>query len=250
MQLKNKKVLITGGTKGIGAVAATLFAKHGADVAIIGRSLDAEGQAVLNTIQQLGRKAVMIAADLTLPDDCERSVEEAVRQLSGLDVLIHSAGETLFGTVEEISPDQWHHIFALHVHSAYYLCRKALPQIRQAGGGAIVLVSSVAGMRGTARAIAYGTAKGAVLQFTRMLARDVAADNIRVNCVAPGIIDTRLHAYKTAEARQQAVANRIPLKREGKPADVAEVMLLLATNDFMTGQCVTIDGGTSMQLTP
>lgn len=249
MQLQGKKVLITGGTKGIGAAAATLMAAQGADIAINGRHNDEAAQAVLKAIAELGRKGVMIEADVSVAADCERCVDEAAQTLGGLDVLIHNAGDTLFGTIEEITPDQWHHAFAIHVHAAYYLCRRAIPLLRKAGEGAIVLVSSVAGIRGTARAIAYGTAKGAVVQFTRMLARDVAADNIRVNCIAPGIVNTRLHDYKSADQRKKAAEERIPLRREGEPKDVAELMVLLATNEFMTGECVMIDGGTSMQLT-
>jgi 3-oxoacyl-[acyl-carrier protein] reductase len=249
MQLQGKKVLITGGTKGIGAATATLMADHGADVAINGRHNDDAAQEVLKAITALGRKAAMIEADVSLPADCERCVDEAVQALGGLDVLIHNAGDTRFGTIEETTPDQWHHAFAVHVHAAYYLCRRAIPHLKQAGEGAIVLVSSVAGIRGSARAIAYGTAKGAIVQFTRMLARDVAADNIRVNCIAPGIISTRLHDYKTPDQRKKSAEERIPLRREGEPKDVAELMVLLATNEFMTGECVSVDGGTSMQLT-
>jgi len=248
MQLKDKRVLITGGTKGIGAATAALMAAQGADVAINGRHHDEAAEAVLKTITSHGRRGTMIEADVSVPGDCERCVDEAVRTLGGLDVLIHNAGDTLFGTIEEVTPDQWHHAFAIHVHAAYYLCRRAIPHLKQAGEGAIVLVSSVAGIRGTARAIAYGTAKGAVVQFTRMLARDVAADNIRVNCIAPGIISTRLHDYKTPEQRKKSAEERIPLRREGEPNDVAELMVLLATNEFMTGECVTIDGGISSQL--
>jgi NAD(P)-dependent dehydrogenase (short-subunit alcohol dehydrogenase family) len=114
--------------------------------------------------------------------------------------------------------------------------------------GAIILVSSVAGIRGVHNAIAYATAKGAILEFTRSLARDVADDNIRVNCVVPGVIRTRFHESMTPEARAHNLAVRIPLHREGTPQDVAEAVRLLVTNEFITGETIVVDGGCAMQV--
>ena len=120
--------------------------------------------------------------------------------------------------------------------------------MRKAGEGAIVFISSVAGIRGVPTHIAYGVVKGAMLQFTRCLARDEADHNIRVNCVAPGIIRTRFHDSMTLEAKAHNLAVRIPLHREGTPEDVAEAVRMLVTNDFITGEVVVIDGGSSMQV--
>jgi NAD(P)-dependent dehydrogenase (short-subunit alcohol dehydrogenase family) len=120
--------------------------------------------------------------------------------------------------------------------------------MRKAGEGAVILVSSVAGLRGCPNAIAYGTAKAAILHFTRMLARDEADNNIRVNCVAPGIIRTRFHESMTPEAKAHNLAVRIPLHREGTSEQVAEAVRLLVTNDFITGELLVVDGGCSMQV--
>jgi NAD(P)-dependent dehydrogenase (short-subunit alcohol dehydrogenase family) len=120
--------------------------------------------------------------------------------------------------------------------------------MRKGSEGAIILVSSVAGIRGCPNAIAYGTAKAAVLHFTRMLARDEADHNIRVNCVAPGIIRTRFHDSMTAEAKAHNLAVRIPLHREGTAEEVAEAVRTLITNDFITGEVLVVDGGASMQV--
>jgi NAD(P)-dependent dehydrogenase (short-subunit alcohol dehydrogenase family) len=138
--------------------------------------------------------------------------------------------------------------FDVHVHAAYHLCRHALPWLRKNGEGAIVLVSSVAGIRGCPGAIAYGTAKAAVLHFTRMLARDVADHNIRVNCVVPGVIRTRFHDAMTPEAKAHNLDVRIPLHREGTPEQVAEAVRLLVANDLVTGESVVADGGLTMQI--
>jgi NAD(P)-dependent dehydrogenase (short-subunit alcohol dehydrogenase family) len=120
--------------------------------------------------------------------------------------------------------------------------------MRKAGEGVVILVSSVAGIRGCPNAIAYGTAKAAILHFTRMLARDEADNNIRVNCVAPGVIRTRFHDSMTPEAKAHNLAVRIPLHREGTPEQVAEAVRALVANDFITGELLVVDGGTSMQV--
>ena len=248
MNLTGKRALITGGTKGIGAAIAIDLARQGCDIVINGRNDDDSAAAVKQAVATAGRKCVMVAADVARPDEVERIVREAETGLNGLDILVHAAGGPVYGTIDECSPEQWKAAFDVHVHAAYYLCRRALPIMRKAGEGAIILVSSVAGIRGCPSAIAYGTAKGAILHFTRMLARDEADNNIRVNCVAPGIIRTRFHENMTPEAKAHNLAVRIPLHREGTPEQVAEAVRLLVTNDFITGELLVVDGGASMQV--
>ncbi len=185
MNLTGKRALITGGTKGIGAAIAIDLARQGCDVAMNGRHDDESAAAVRQEIAATGRKCVSIVADVARPDDVDRLVREAEAGLGGLDILVHSAGGPSLGRIDECSPEQWKATFDVHVHAAYFLCRRALPTLRKAGEGAIVFISSVAGIRGVPTHIAYGVVKGAMLQFTRCLARDEADNNIRVNCVAP-----------------------------------------------------------------
>ena len=248
MNLTGKRALITGGTKGIGAAIAIDLARQGCDVVINGRNEDDSAAAVKQAVATAGRKCVTVIADVARPDEVERIVRDAESGLGGLDVLVHSAGGPSFGTIDECTPEQWKATFDVHVHAAYFLCRRALPIMRKAGEGVIILVSSVAGIRGCPDAIAYGTAKGAILHFTRMLARDEADNNIRVNCVVPGIIRTRFHENMTPEAKAHNLAVRIPLHREGTPEQVAEAVRLLVTNDFITGELLVVDGGSSMQV--
>jgi NAD(P)-dependent dehydrogenase (short-subunit alcohol dehydrogenase family) len=248
MQLQGKRALITGGTKGIGAAIALDLSKHGAQVAINGRAHDAATDALMSEIEALGHKPVFIAADMSAAEEVERCVLEAADLLGGIDILVHSAGGPSPGSIEQVSPEQWRETFAVHVDAAYHLCRHALPYLRKNDEGAIVLVSSVAGIRGCPGAITYGTVKGAILQFTRMLARDLTDDNIRVNCVAPGIIRTRFHDAMTQDQQQHNLANRLPLHREGTVTDVAEAVHFLVTNQFMTGETVVVDGGMTMQI--
>jgi NAD(P)-dependent dehydrogenase (short-subunit alcohol dehydrogenase family) len=248
MNLQGKRALITGGTKGIGAAIAIDLARQGADVAINGRHHDEDAAATKRAVEAAGRKCAIVVADVAHQEDAERAVQEAANALDGVDVLVHCAGGPSWGTIDKCPPEQWHATFAVHVDAAYYLCRAVLPLMRAKRGGAIILVSSVAGIRGVPNAIAYATVKGAILQFTRSLARDVADDNIRVNCVAPGVIRTRFHESMTPEAKAHNLSVRIPLHREGTPQDVAEAVRLLVTNEFITGEAIVVDGGTSMQV--
>jgi NAD(P)-dependent dehydrogenase (short-subunit alcohol dehydrogenase family) len=241
--------LITGGTRGIGAAVALDLAAGGADVVINGRTDDGAARDTVRQIEALGRKCGLVVADLAEGAQADRCVDEAVEQLGGLDVLVHCAGGPSGGRIDDVTPEQWERTFAVHVHAAYRLCRRALPIMRRGNAGAIVLVSSAAGIRGCPGIVVYGTVKGAILQFTRMLARDEADHNIRVNCVAPGIIRTRFHDAMTPEQQAHNLKNRIPLHREGTAADVAQVVRLLVTNDFMTGETVVVDGGMTMQVT-
>jgi NAD(P)-dependent dehydrogenase (short-subunit alcohol dehydrogenase family) len=248
MKLNGKRALITGGTKGIGAAIAIDLARQGCDVAINGRSEDTSAAAVKKDISVTGRKCAILVADVAVPADADRLVDEATAALGGLDILVHSAGGPSLGKIEECSPEQWKQAFDIHVHAAYFLCRRALPTLRKAGDSAIIFISSVAGIRGVPTHIAYGVVKGAMLQFTRCLARDEADHNVRVNCVAPGIIRTRFHDTMTPEAKAHNLAVRIPLHREGTPEQVAEAVRALITNDFITGETLVVDGGTSMQV--
>ena len=248
MNLTGKRALITGGTKGIGAAVAIDLARQGCDVAINGRHDDQFAAEVKKAITAAGRKCIVTVGDVARSEDADRCVSEAAAALGGLDILIHSAGGPSWGTIDACTPEQWIETFNVHVHAAYFLCRRALPLLREAGESAIILVSSVAGLRGVPSAIAYGTVKGAILQFTRCLARDEADNNVRVNCVAPGVIRTRFHDSMTPEAKAHNLAVRIPLHREGTPEQVAEAIRTLVTNDFITGETLVVDGGTSMQV--
>ncbi|MEQ8208739.1 MAG: SDR family oxidoreductase [Lacipirellulaceae bacterium] len=248
MELSGKRALITGGTKGIGEAIVLDLAKQGVDVAINARNIDDQAKQLAEQVEALGPKCCLIAADMADPAEVHRCVEEAAAQLGGIDILVHSAGGPSGGKLEDISTEQWNHTFQVHVHAAFHLCQAAMPLMKQNSEGAIIFISSAAGIRGCPGALAYGTVKGAILHFTRMLARDVADDNIRVNCVNPGIIRTRFHENMTPEQQKHNLANRIPLHREGTVEDVAQAVQMLITNEFMTGESVTIDGGMTMQI--
>ncbi len=248
MQLTSKTALVTGGTMGIGAAIAIDLARQGADIAIAARHIDGPAQEVKARIEALGRACLLIAADLSLEAACNDCVAKTVARFGRLDVLIHNAGGPAPGRIEDITGEQWRQAMDLHVNANFYLCKAALPHLKAAKEAAIITVSSTAGVLGVPGAIAYATAKGAIPQFTRSLARDLGDFNIRVNCVAPGIIRTRFHKDMPEDRKQFNLQNRIPLHREGTSEQVAQVVTMLVTNDYMTGETVVIDGGLTSRI--
>lgn len=244
----NQLALITGGTKGIGAATALTLAREGMDVSLVARQGGDTAAAVRQQILAMGRRCELIPADVASADEALRCVRETTERLGPITVLIHAAGGPAPAGILEISPEDWRRTLAVHLDAAFYLCRAVLPVMREAGGGTIALISSAAGLRGCPGNFAYQVAKGALPQFVRALAREFAADNIRVNCVAPGIIRTAFHDPMTAEQKRHNLENRIPLKREGTAAQVAELIKQLVTNDYITGETVTIDGGLTMRM--
>ncbi|MDE2125139.1 MAG: SDR family oxidoreductase [Armatimonadetes bacterium] len=248
MEIEGLRCLVTGGTHGIGAATARLLAQHGARLAVVSRNADAEAMDLQAEIRQSGRQCEHIQMDLQSGEGCRSAVLQAAQQLGGLEALVHSAGGPVPGSILEVSEEAWLGAFDLHVHAVFHLARAVAPYQKRAGYGADVLVSSAAGLRGCAGAAAYGVVKGTLPQFTRVLARDLAEDNIRVNCVAPGIIRTRFHQTMTPEAKAHNLNNRVPLHSEGSAGQVASVIRMLLANDYITGETVTIDGGLTMRI--
>jgi len=248
MELNGKNALITGGTRGIGAATAIAFAKAGANVVLVGRHQDADAAATRQEVEALGRRCEIIVADCAKAKEAARCVQEAVARLGSLDVLVHAAGGPVNGKLFEISQEDWHGAFDIHVHAIFHLCRAAIPLMKPRKEGAIILVSSTAGLRAVHTNIAYQVVKGALQHFTRALARECADDNIRVNCVAPGVIRTRFHAAMTEQQKKLNLEQRIPLHREGTPGQVASLITELVTNDYITGETFTIDGGLTMRI--
>lgn len=248
MELTNKVCLITGGTRGIGAATALALAEAGASVALVARRADATAEAARSAVARTGRKAILIPCDVAVPEAATRCVEQTVAELGSIDVLIHSAGGPVPGGLLEITPEQWYNAFNVHVHPIFHLCRAAIPHMRRRHEGAIILISSSAGRRGLRSNVAYQAVKGALPQLTRALAFEFADDNIRVNCVAPGVIRTDFHATMPPEVKQLNLEKRIPLHREGTPEQVATLIRELVCNDYITGETMGIDGGLTMRI--
>ena len=194
------------------------------------------------------RRCEVILADCGKPAEAVRCVRETESRLGSVDVLVHSSGGPVNGGLLEITPEAWMEAFDVHVHAIFHLCRATVPAMRAKKEGAIILISSVAGKRGVLSHVGYQVVKGTLPQFARALAREFANDNIRVNCVAPGVIRTPFHAKMTEEQRRLNLDHRIPLHREGTPEQVADLILALVTNEYITGETMTIDGGLTMRI--
>jgi NAD(P)-dependent dehydrogenase (short-subunit alcohol dehydrogenase family) len=248
MELTDKVALITGGTKGIGAASAIDLAKRGADIAINGRNNDAEAAGVKHAIEALGQKCELILADVSIPEEATQCVAKTVEKMGRADILVHSAGGLVAGSLFEVSAEDWMKGFDTHVHAIFHLTRAIVPHMRKGTEGAIITIASAAGKLGCPTHLAYQTVKGALPQMTRALARELAADNIRVNCVAPGVIRTRFHDEMPNEVYRNNLANRIPLAREGTSEQVASLITELVTNDYISGDTVTIDGGLTSRI--
>ncbi|MEO9168236.1 MAG: SDR family oxidoreductase [Aestuariivirga sp.] len=242
----DKVAVITGGTRGIGlAIAETLLEASGR-VVLNGRSETEEATALAS---KFGAERVAIdLGDVSDPAFAKALIERAAKKFGRLDILIHSAGGPIPGKMTDITAETWMNAFSVHVHPVFHLFNAAHPHLAKVGG-AVLLISSVAGLRGCPTSVAYQTVKGALIPMAKSLAFDYAKENIRVNVLAPGIIRTRFHSGMTDAAKSHNVQNRIPLQREGTVYDVAEAAMALITNENITGEVLTIDGGMSMRIT-
>jgi len=241
-----KVALITGGTRGIGLAIAEDLLKAGAKVVINGRSETEEAKELLS---RHGADRVGIElGDVAITADTEAMVATTAERFGRLDILVHSAGGPVPGKILQLDEASWRGAFDVHVHPIFSLFRTAHRHLSKEGG-VVILVSSVAGIRGCPGTIAYQTVKGALIPMAKALAFDHASEDIRVNVLAPGIIRTRFHEAMTEEAKAHNLTKRIPLGREGTPRNVASAALQLIENDFMTGEIIVVDGGMSMRVT-
>ncbi len=250
MRLENKVALISGGARGQGEVEAKLFAREGAKV-VIGDILEDDGRRVEAEINELGGECVFVNLDVTQEADWERAVATAVARFGKLDVLVNNAGIFKLGKVEETTPELWDEIMDINSKGVFLGTKCAIPEMRNAGGGSIINISSVAGLIGTQYSAAYGASKGAVRLFTKSTATAYAREGIRANSIHPGVIETPMttpNLLSDDDARQRSIA-RHPLGRIGQPEDVAYGALFLASDEssFMTGSELVIDGGLSAQ---
>ena len=248
--LRGQRALVTGGASGIGRGIVEALAAHGVDVVLTYLSSDAGARETVAVAQSHGVKAYALQADLTDEAAVNHVVSETQRLLGGIDILVTNAGGILgrIGTLD-LSREIWDNAFALNVTSTFLCCKAVIPGMIAQGNGNIVLMSSQAAFDGGGVGSAYYAAtKGAILTYNRGLAKELAPHHIRVNCVAPGLIDTRFHDINTPPDMRAAVRGRIPLGREGTPTDVAGAVIYLTSElgAYLTGETIIINGGQSM----
>ncbi|MEC9446379.1 MAG: glucose 1-dehydrogenase [Chloroflexota bacterium] len=247
MRLENKVAIISGGSRGMGAVEAALFVQQGAKV-LVGDVRDDEGRAL---VEKIGADAVYAHLDVTSEDDWAAAVKKVTDRYGKLDILVNNAGVSARGTIEETSVEDWDRVMGINAKGVFLGTRAAIPEMRKAGGGSIVNISSQLGLVGMAESSPqYQSSKGAVRIFTKSAAIQYAPEGIRVNSVHPGPIVTPMtEARRSDSAVQQVMVSRIPLGRYGESEDVAYGVLYLASDEssFVTGGELVIDGGWTAQ---
>ena len=240
-----KTVLITGGSRGIGAETAKRFAENGYNVAINYNKSEKPAQNLCDEIRTAGGVAEIFKADVSDAVQTEKMVESAVAIFGGIDVLVNNAGIALNqGLFTDFSDSDARKIFDTNVFGMMNCTRAVVPYMVRQKSGKIINVSSIWGVCGGSCEVIYSSAKAAVIGFTKALAKELAPSGINVNCVAPGMIDTDMNSHLSKED-VDAFCEDIPLGRIGLPKDVAESILFLASDgaDYITGQTIVVDGG-------
>ncbi|MDA1127716.1 MAG: glucose 1-dehydrogenase [Chloroflexi bacterium] len=249
MRLQGKVALITGAARGQGAAEARLFAQEGAKV-VLADVLDQEGTAVAAEIAEAGGDAVYVHLDVTNEDDWDAAVRSAVSSFEKLDILVNNAGIWRKGHVLETSSEQWDDLMGVNAKGVFLGTKAAIPEMRKAGGGSVINISSTAGLVGSRTSAAYSASKGAVRLLTKSTAIQYAAEGIRANSIHPGPIDTDMgdQVWPDADSRESAVG-RTALARIGTAQDIAYGALYLASDEssFVTGSELVIDGGSTAQ---
>jgi NAD(P)-dependent dehydrogenase (short-subunit alcohol dehydrogenase family) len=226
-----------------------MLAARGAHVVATSRKgAEEANQELPAATENYGVRIEFLTFDVADPEACRSCIVRIVELFGRVDVLVHAAGGAVPGGLHEVSDEDWMHAFAVHVHPIFHLVRAVAPFMAEQGEGAIVLLGSAAGLRGCLGALAYGVVKGALPQFARSLARELAEQKIRVNCVSPGIIRTPFQDSLSIDQVRNNIENRIPLHKEGKPEDVAALIVTLVENNFITGENFVIDGGMTMRI--
>lgn len=243
-RLAGKKAIITGGDSGIGRAVAIAYAREGADLVIAYLDENEDAAEVKALVEREGRKAVLIAGDVSDPEHCRRIVRRAVEELGGLDILVNNAAhQATFSDIGDISDEEWQMTFATNIHAMFYLAKAAVPHMKP--GSAIINTASVNSDMPNPILLAYATTKGAIQNFTGGLAQMLAEKGIRANAVAPGPIWTPLIPSTMPEDSVKNFGRQVPMKRAGQPAELATAYVMLADplSSYTSGTTVAVTGG-------
>jgi NAD(P)-dependent dehydrogenase (short-subunit alcohol dehydrogenase family) len=243
-RLNGKVALITGGDSGIGRATAVLFAREGADLAILYLNEGEDAQETKRLIEREGRSCLTIAGDVGDPDFCRSAVDQAIQRFGKLDVLVNNAAEQHpKKDIGEITPDQIDRTFRTNIFGYFYMVQAAMPHLKK--GAAIINTTSVTAYRGSGDLLDYSATKGAIVAFTRSLAQKLASEGIRVNGVAPGPIWTPLIPSTFPPEKVKQFGANTPMERPGQPNEVAPSYLFLACEDssYITGSVLHPNGG-------
>jgi 2-hydroxycyclohexanecarboxyl-CoA dehydrogenase len=252
MKLRGKNALVTGGGRGIGRAIALAVAQEGAQVAVLDVLKD-NADAVQREIEAVGVKGLALGADLTRRPEVDRAIAEVIAQWGQLDILVNNAGWDKLEPFLQSEEETWDKIINTNFKGMLYVCKAALPHMVERGGGRVINIASDAGRVGSMGEAVYAGTKGAVIAFSKTLARELARSRITVNVVCPGLTETPLlqgirQQSPKSERVIDAVTRAIPLGRVGQPEDVAGAVVYLASPaaDYVTGQTLSVSGGLTM----
>lgn len=244
MEIINKNVFITGSTRGIGLAVAHKFAAAGANIVLNGRSAISDD--LVASFKDYGVKVVAISGDVSDFEDTSRMVDEAVEALGSVDILVNNAGITNDKLVFKMTEEDFDKVLKINLTGSFNMIKSVLKPMTKARQGAIINMSSVVGLTGNAGQANYAASKAGLIGLTKSVAREVAARNVRVNAIAPGFIESDM-TDKIPDKMKDAMLEQIPMKKFGNTKNVADVVLFLAQQEYLTGQVIAIDGGMTMQ---
>ena len=246
MQLKGKKALITGGSRGIGRSIAIAYAKEGADVLVNYNSNDTAAKQVVSEIEKLGQKGIAVQADVASFQSAKEMVEACVDKLGGIDILVNNAGVSKPSMLLKMKEKDWDAIIDIHLKAAFNTSQAAGLQMKEQKYGKIINVISTAGIFGTIGQINYASAKAGIIGFTKSASRELGRYNINVNVICPGITKTEMtNKLQTDEKLKKIYEARIQLGRFADPEEIAPAFVFLASDNasYITGQVLGVDGG-------
>lgn len=243
MQLTNKNVFVTGSSRGIGLAIAHKFAQLGANVVLNGRG--AISEELLAEFSNYGVKVVPISGDVSDFADAKRMVDQAIAELGSVDVLVNNAGITQDTLMLKMTEEDFEKVIKINLTGAFNMTQAVLKQMIKSREGAIINMSSVVGLMGNIGQANYAASKAGLIGFTKSVAREVANRNVRVNALAPGMIESDMTAVLSDKVKEATLA-QIPMKHFGQAEHIADATVFLAGQDYLTGQVLAVDGGLSM----
>lgn len=244
--LKGKKAIVTGATAGIGKAIAIKLAEAGADVAVFGTNPE-RGQKVVDEIKALGRDSFFISVDVSNTQAVQEAVDQVITTFGQIDILVNNAGIVKDGLLMRMSEADWDRVIEVNLKSVYNMSKAVLRPMMKARSGKIINISSVIGLTGNAGQVNYAASKSGIIGVTKSLAKELASRNIFVNCIAPGFVETGMTDKLNDQLREE-VLKAIPMRRIGRPEEIAHVALFLASDgaNYITGQVLPVDGGMTM----
>ncbi len=246
MKLEGKKAIVTGGSRGIGRAISLMYAKEGADVLVNYHSNDAAAKETVAEIEKLGRKGVAVAADVADYKSAQNMVDECVKQLGGVDIVVNNAGVSKPSMLLKMKEEDWDAIIGIHLKAAFNTTQAAGRYMKEKKYGKIINVISTAGIFGTVGQINYASAKAGIIGFTKSASRELGRYGINVNVICPGITKTEMTGkLQTDEKLRKIYEGRIQLGRFAEPEEIAPAFVFLASDDasYITAQVLGVDGG-------